>query len=185
MVCISAVFITGSSLGLVMREIFCHSSFCFFFFFCKKKKKAGLCAAARFGAQPSEARLLARRWRQLLPVGEGRDPVGGRLLRGAGRGYPGSPLFAAAIVIIHYNTNIPDVKTFLCELLAYKKLRRKAAALDNPQGFLFCYQQRPDCAALRAEIESRELRVAALTPESALYQFPIAAYNEYFSRVSR
>ena len=50
--------------------------------------------------------------------------------------------------------------------------------------FLMDYQQRPDCAALRAEIESRELRVAALTPESALYQFPVAAYNEEVQKLA-
>jgi len=43
-----------------------RSSFCFFFFSREKKKKAGLCAAARFGAQPPQS---GGSWR-----GDGRQP---------------------------------------------------------------------------------------------------------------
>lgn len=50
--------------------------------------------------------------------------------------------------------------------------------------YLFDYEWRQDCAALREEIESRDLRVVAFTPESALYQFPVAAYNEEVRRLA-
>lgn len=50
--------------------------------------------------------------------------------------------------------------------------------------FLMDCEWRQDCVSLREQIEKRGLRVVAFTPESALYQFPIAAYNDEVRRLA-
>lgn len=44
--------------------------------------------------------------------------------------------------------------------------------------FLLGYEGYQDCKTLREKVENRGLNIVAFTPESALYQFPVCAYND-------